>query len=457
MVAFVNNSGVISAFDDSSSPAIETKWLKDNLRIEPYGNYIRLTSVNQNQRASVDYLVSNIVGATSANQFAGVLLGYLEVYGGGGGSSLTPDQLAAIQGANAPSGSNPFATQGDLSPLSIDTTKTALATLITNSEITIGAKYRITDAVQGVIWVWGVDANVISTNAALEGDYDGTTSTVGSWGDYDLVNDFYMPNYSGENYISLLMKGSRVENRAELDAAYTFAKSLAPSEPARYTIVIPPCYIDGETNNFIIDAEFIDIKSLTGKPDVIFVNGTIEVDTSNIHLVGLNVGLQAFTLTSDDASNLYEHCVGGSDSFGASGTASGTFNNCIGGDSSFGASGTASGTFNNCIGGDQSFGGGGTASGTFNNCIGGIQSFGGNFGTASGVFNNCIGGIQSFGSLGTVSGTFTNCLGDDNSFAGTLEGKCYNCRIIGTNFPTVATGGITRLCINGDNTEDNQG
>jgi len=78
-----------------------------------------------------------------------------------------------------------------VSPLSIDTTKTALATLITNSEITIGAKYRITDAVQGVIWVWGVDANVISTNAALEGDYDGTTSTVGSWGDYDLATDTF--------------------------------------------------------------------------------------------------------------------------------------------------------------------------------------------------------------------------------------------------------------------------
>jgi hypothetical protein len=78
-----------------------------------------------------------------------------------------------------------------VSPLSIDTTKTALATLITNSEITIGAKYRITNATAGVIWVWGVDANVISTNAALEGDYDGTTSTVGSWGDYDLATDTF--------------------------------------------------------------------------------------------------------------------------------------------------------------------------------------------------------------------------------------------------------------------------
>jgi len=84
MITFVNNSGVISAFDDSTSPAIETKWFKDNLVIEPYGNYIRLTQLIQKERSSADYLVSNIAGATSANQFAGVLLGYLEVYGGGG-------------------------------------------------------------------------------------------------------------------------------------------------------------------------------------------------------------------------------------------------------------------------------------------------------------------------------------------------------------------------------------
>jgi hypothetical protein len=44
-----------------------------------------LTSVSQNERKAVDYLVSEIVGATSANQIAGVLLGYLEDYGGGGG------------------------------------------------------------------------------------------------------------------------------------------------------------------------------------------------------------------------------------------------------------------------------------------------------------------------------------------------------------------------------------
>jgi len=99
MVAFVNNSGVISAFDDSSSPAIETKWLKDNLRVEPYGDYLRLTSVSQNERKAVDYLVSEIVGATSANQIAGVLLGYLEDYGGGGGGAFVPlSREITIQG-----------------------------------------------------------------------------------------------------------------------------------------------------------------------------------------------------------------------------------------------------------------------------------------------------------------------------------------------------------------------
>jgi hypothetical protein len=270
-----------------------------------------------------------------------------------------------------------------------------------------GVKYRLSDATTGAA-VWGVV--------------------------FEL---------SGENYVVLNMNGTQVENRAELDAAYAFAKTLTIDATNRYTIVIPPCYIDGETVNFLIDTPFIDIKSLTGKPDVYFVNGTVEVNTNSIHLVGLNVADQNFTLTSDDATNLYEHCVGGNDSFGGSVNARGTFNNCIGGFGCFGGGGNASGTFNNCIGANSSFGGGngGDASGTFNNCIGEGPSFGGDSGTASGTFNNCIGGNSSFGGGG---GTFT--------------GYAAYCRITDTtNFPTVSGGGITRFCINGDNTADNQG
>ncbi len=163
-------------------------------------------------------------------------------------------------------------------------------------------------------------------------------------------------------------------------------------------------------------------------------------------------------------SGNFTGCIGGNNSFGGEYyTASGTFNNCIGGNDCFGGPfyGTASGTFNNCIGGNDCFGGfaGGTASGTFNNCIGGNSCFSGQGGTASGTFNNCIGGDTCFGFVGTVSGTFNNCIGGDSSFGafGTLSGKLYYCRLTTGTFETVSGGGITRLCIDGSNVENNQG
>jgi hypothetical protein len=163
------------------------------------------------------------------------------------------------------------------------------------------------------------------------------------------------------------------------------------------------------------------------------------------------------------ASGTFTDCTGGDDSFGGGGTASGTFTDCTGGLGSFGAYVTASGTFNNCTGTDYSFAGqGGTASGTFTDCTGGDEAFGGAGGTASSTFTNCTGGDFSFGGNGgTASGVFNSCLGGTRSFGGgggTLSGKLYYCRLTsGTGtFTTVSGGGRTVLCINANNTQNNQ-
>lgn len=74
-----------------------------------------------------------------------------------------------------------------------DITKAALATAITNSQIIIGTRYRITDATAGVVVVWGIDADVISTFGYVEGNYDGSTWTKSKPGNYQLVADFFMP------------------------------------------------------------------------------------------------------------------------------------------------------------------------------------------------------------------------------------------------------------------------
>jgi len=191
-------------------------------------------------------------------------------------------------------------------------------------------------------------------------------------------------------------------------------------------------------------------------------------------------GFQSFGGAGGVALGSFTNCIGGDDSFGTGGTASGVFTDCIGGSSSFASGGIASGSFTNCIstgdsfgsyleasgifincvGSDYCFGSFGEGSGTFTSCTGGSLSFGGG-GFASGTFANCQGGDEAFaGNFGEASGTFTNCQGGADSFAGgfgSLSGKLYYCRLTIGSFETVSGGGITRLCIDGNNVENNQG
>ena len=174
-------------------------------------------------------------------------------------------------------------------------------------------------------------------------------------------------------------------------------------------------------------------------------------------------GNNSFGLT---ASGIFTDCTAGNNSFGYYGTASGRFVNCVGDLSCFGYFGNASGIFNNCESKfGQSFGFAGTAGGTFTNCKGASFSFGYS-GTASGTFTNCIGGTYCFGAYsgGALSGVAQYCVGDNYSFGngpggsqGTLDGYLYFCRLINGTFRAVSGAGKTRLCIDGNNAENNQG
>jgi hypothetical protein len=288
----------------------------------------------------------------------------------------------------------------------------------------------------------------------------------------------------GTQYVFVAADGTDVQNAAELQAAYVTAAQMSPSASNRITVIAAP----GNYNfndNFVMDAEYIDLVSLDGNRSIVFNGaGTIIIDQSNIFIKGVDVGTKSFGINNQldllriencrgadnsfggaveiMASSIFIDCTGGDGSFGGNGgTANGTFTGCIGGGGSFGGNGggTASGTFTNCTGGDYSFGDGGTASGTFTDCQGGYGSFGGDGGTASGVFINCQSGSYSFGGDGgTASGTFTNCTGGDYSFGdgGTLSGFLYYCRITSGTFATVSGGGRTVLCIDGSNNQNNQ-
>lgn len=171
-----------------------------------------------------------------------------------------------------------------------------------------------------------------------------------------------------------------------------------------------------------------------------------------------------------NANGTFTNCTAGAQSFGYLGSASGTFTECKGNYQSFGYGATTSGTFIRCIGQDECFGYNSNASGTFRECTGTSKCFGA-FNTASGTFVNCDAGFSSYaGGGGIANGIYSNCLGEAYSWGGygggSITGKLFYCRYkvpvgggvtVASTFVTVSSGGITRLCVDGYNTENNQG
>ena len=324
----------------------------------------------------------------------------------------------------------------------------------------------------------------------------------------------------GTQYVFVVADGTDIENAAELQAAYVTAQGMSPSVANRITVIAAPGNYNFGGIPFVMDTQYIDLVSLDGNRSIVLNSannaGTISITADDVFVKGVDVVSKNFTIATNlmllkvenckggnfsfggqggiavsgtftncvgdaisfggdfgIANGKFTNCVGGTFSFaGNAGTASGVFTDCVGDNYSFGSDpsglggGDASGTFINCTGGRVSFGGATAASGVFTNCTGGASqfgngSFGGGFlGIASGTFSNCVAGSSAFGGGGGIaSGTFTNCTGGSVSFGrfGILEGKLYYCRLTGDTFETVTSPGITRLCIDGNNVENNQG
>jgi hypothetical protein len=259
---------------------------------------------------------------------------------------------------------------------------------------------------------------------------------------------------AGTNYVYVMADGTDTANAAELSAAYTTAQGMSPSATNRITIVCGPGLYNFGSTAFTMSTQYIDLVSLDGNRSVIFNSadpgGTISITANDVFVKGVDVQTKNFTIANSLNLLRIENCKGGDNSFGE--IASGTFINCVGGIQSFGfgQSPNASGTFTNCIGGDESFGTpssmtfSGGFSGTATNCVGGDQSFGGGSGgmESTAVLSNCVAGIGSFGGGGGPIG---------------FTGKVFYCRLTAGTFGTVSGAGITRLCLDGSNVENNQG
>jgi hypothetical protein len=208
-----------------------------------------------------------------------------------------------------------------------------------------------------------------------------------------------------------------------------------------------------------MDTEYIDLVSLDGNRSIVF-NGlfAVYISANDVLVKGIFSARKIDTAANKSLMRIENcHTLAG----GSFNGAAGTFIDCTAGNSSFGFFNGASGTFINCTstdinGGGSSFAGSSGASGVFINCTAGGGSFG--YYGASGTFTNCIAGINSFGYFVGASGTFTNCTAGSNSFGNSsLTGKLYYCRLTSGTFRTVSGAGITRYCIDGDNTANNQG
>lgn len=77
----------------------------------------------------------------------------------------------------------------------INITNAALNTACSGGTINLRAMYRVTDAAQGVVRIWGKSATQATCAAFLEGAADGSTYLEGAWGNYDLSVDLFTPQY----------------------------------------------------------------------------------------------------------------------------------------------------------------------------------------------------------------------------------------------------------------------
>jgi len=283
---------------------------------------------------------------------------------------------------------------------------------------------------------------------------------------------------SGSNYVFVEANGTPIQNANYLTASYNLAKLTNPTVSDRFSVLLGPGYY-AFTNDFIIDTPYIDVVSLTGDRDIYITgSGTIVIDTDNVYVRGIDVGVNNFTITCSFPDIIIKNCKGGDESFGGyppptPGNPStpgyfiaSTFIDCVGGDYSFASNGSAYGTFINCIGGDYSFGQ--CCDGTFTNCVGGDYSFAYQGNIEGGLIENCTGGNYSFASIGDIgslaeTAIIKNCIGGLNSFAqgaSSVYGLLQNCKLTSGDFSLTISNVVTNTgavvsCVDASNNSQN--
>lgn len=280
---------------------------------------------------------------------------------------------------------------------------------------------------------------------------------------------------TGTNYVYVAADGTPAQNFTALVNAYATAKTKSPSANNIITVVAAPGVYNFGTTALVLDTSYINLVSLDGQRSIRLDSNSsgitaISVTANNVTVVGVDTVVSQ-TNKFDIGTNLNNLLVINCRAWQSWNAAivSGTFIDCTStAGKSFGwQNADASGTFIRCNApSGLAFAGeyytSNIASGIFKDCEAGGSSFGGPLGTASGTFYRCVMGssccgASSSGATRGATGVFINSIADGDTWQAQINGgRFFWCRKTTGTYATVANGGRTYYCVDGNGAVNNQ-
>lgn len=207
----------------------------------------------------------------------------------------------------------------DFSMTVVNITNAALNTLCSGGTVNAKAMYRVTDAAQGVVRVWGKSSTQVSCAAFLEGSADGSTYLEGEWGNYDLSVDLFAGQYpSGKLTITPVITSANGScgdmdimwtKQGNVITAHLFARDFVIDDTTTATTFT----IDLASTAIAPTSNFTGGFQLTGNVSVIDVNiSSGIVEASTINTVSSSKKLQIAVGLTAASSGDYTTAIGGS-------------------------------------------------------------------------------------------------------------------------------------------------
>jgi len=181
----------------------------------------------------------------------------------------------------------------------INITYAALTAAVSAGTLIPKAQYRVTDAADGIVRVWGVSASTLSASAFLEGLSDNSNYFPGAWGNYDVgadiftgdlatqTNTTFAPTITDESYGTFTITNFIIDSVGDV-ATFSFAgrfdlDALQTSGTCKFNL--PAAF--QPTANWASQTDVNVAMSRTN--DIFTVNTFIAADDSGTKLLQVSV------------------------------------------------------------------------------------------------------------------------------------------------------------------------